>query len=258
MTTIDLHRDGRVGHLLLNGEQKLNALGSEALNELALAVRELERDADIRAVVVSGAGRAFSAGADIAELRTYLTPDEFAAFLSRFTGTLDIIADSRLPFVAAINGHALGGGLELAMACDIRVAADTAKLGLPEVALGAIPGAAGTQRLPRLVGPGIAREMLLHGKPITAARAYEIGLVTHVHPAGEVVSAAGELAADLAAGPPLVHAALKSLLDATATGGVRDGVALERHTARKLFGSADGAEGRAAFAAGRSPKFTGE
>jgi enoyl-CoA hydratase len=138
------------------------------------------------------------------------------------------------------------------------VAADTAVLGLPEPALGAIPGGGGTQRLPRLVPPGIARELLLLGEPVSAVRAYEIGLVNRVCPAGGAVAAATEIAGKLAAGPPRVHAALKALLDATSTGGVRDGIALERRTAQDLYDTADAAEGRAAFAQRRGPEFTGE
>jgi enoyl-CoA hydratase/carnithine racemase len=257
-TTISLTREGRVGHVVLEGERSLNAIGSATLDDIVAAVRSLEEDGVTRAVVVRGSGRAFSAGADIRELATYPGPDQFAAFLSRFAAALDVLTASRLPIVAAINGLALGGGLELALACDVRVAADTARLGLPEVALGAIPGAGGTQRLPRLVPPGIAREMLLLGDSITAARAYEIGLVNQVVAPELLVRAATALAERLAQGPPLVHAALKFLLDATATARVGDGTALERKTAHDLFGTADGAEGRRAFAERRTPQFTGE
>src|SRR6476661_7202171 len=161
MTTITTHRDGRVGHLVLDGEKRLNALGSATLDALAAAVQAFEDDGTTRAIVVTGAGRAFSAGADIREFREYAGAAEFARFLTRLTDTLDVLATCPLPVVAAINGMALGGGLELAMACDVRVATDTAVLGLPEPALGAIPGGGGTQRLPRLVPPGIARELLL-------------------------------------------------------------------------------------------------
>lgn len=256
-TTISLTREGRVAHLVLEGEKRLNAIGSTTLDEVIAAVRSLEEDGVTRAVVVRGAGRAFSAGADIREFATFGGPAQFAAFLARFSGALDVLALSPLPVVAAINGLALGGGLELALACDLRVAADTAMLGLPEVALGAIPGAGGTQRLPRLIPPGVAREMLLLGDSITAARAYEVGLVNRVVPAERLIEAATALAERLAQGPPLVHSALKSLLEATAGGGLRDGIALERKTAHDLFGTADAAEGRAAFAERRAAKFTG-
>jgi enoyl-CoA hydratase len=144
------------------------------------------------------------------------------------------------------------------MACDIRIAAGTAMLGLPEVALGAIPGAGGTQRLPRLVPPGVAREMLLLGEPITADRAHEIGLVNRVSPPGRLLDDATAIARRLADGPPLVHAALKSLLCATAAADVSDGIAVERETARTLFATMDGAEGRLALAERRRPQFTGE
>jgi enoyl-CoA hydratase/carnithine racemase len=257
-TTISTRRDGRVGHVVLDGEKRLNALGGATLDALAAAVRAFSGDGTTRALVVTGSGRAFSAGADIREFRELAGPAEFARFLTRLTDTLDVLATGPLPVVAAINGMALGGGLELAMACDIRVAADTALLGLPEPALGAIPGAGGTQRLPRLVPPGIAREMLLLGEPVGAARAYEIGLVNRVCPADEVATVAAGMAGTLAAGPPRVHAALKALLDATSTGGLRDGIALERRTAEDLYDTADAAEGRAAFAQRRRPEFTGE
>jgi enoyl-CoA hydratase/carnithine racemase len=257
-TTISVRREGRVGHLVLDGEKRLNALGSATLEALAAAVHDFEDDGVTRALVVTGSGRAFSAGADIRELSRCAGAAGFARFLNRLTTGLDVLASSPLPVVAAINGMALGGGLELAMACDIRVAADTAVFGMPEPALGAIPGAGGTQRLPRLVPPGVAREMLLLGEPVGAARAYEIGLVNRVCPVDEVAAVAAELARRLAAGPPRVHAALKALLDATSTGGVHDGIALERRTAQDLYDTADAAEGRAAFAERRPPEFTGK
>ena len=257
-TTVSLTRRGRVGHLVLDGGARLNAIGSATLAALVDRLRSLEQDGVTRAVVVRGTGRAFSAGADLRELAEFPGPAQFAGFLTRFTAALDGLAGSPLPIVAAINGPALGGGLELALACDLRVAADVATLGLPEVALGAIPGAGGTQRLPRLVPPGIAREMLLLGEPITAARAYEIGLVNRVVPAELLLTTATELAERLAQGPPLVHSAVKSLLDATAAGPARDGIDSERQRAHDLFASADGAEGRRAFAQRRPPTFTGK
>ena len=257
-TTISARGDGRVGHLVLDGEKRLNPLGSATLDALAAGVRDFEDDGTTRAIVVTGAGRAFSAGADIREFREFTGGAQFARFLTRLTDALDVLAACPLPVVAAINGMALGGGLELAMACDIRVAADTAVLALPEPALGAIPGGGGTQRLPRLVPPGIARELLLLGEPVSAARAYEIGLVNRVCPAGDAVAVAVEIAGKLAAGPPRVHAALKALLDATSAGGVRDGIAQERRTAQDLYDTADAAEGRAAFAQRRRPEFAGE
>jgi enoyl-CoA hydratase/carnithine racemase len=257
-TTISIRREGRVGHLALDGEKRLNALSGATVDALAAAVRAFEDDGSTRALVVTGTGRAFSAGADIRELSACTGAAAFARFLTRLTAALDVLASSPLPVVAAINGMALGGGLELAMACDIRVAADDAVLGLPEPALGAIPGAGGTQRLPRLVPPGVAREMLLLGEPVGAARAYEIGLVNRICPAAEVAAVAAGLARKLAEGPPRVHAALKALLDATSTPGVRDGTAVERRTAQHLYDTADAAEGRAAFAQRRRPEFTGE
>jgi len=196
-------REGAVAVVTINRPKVLNALNTQTIEELRRAMEELERDAVVRAIVLTGAGeKSFVAGADINELAV-LTPAEGQEHARKGQAVFDAIEHLGKPVVAAINGFALGGGCELAMACTMRVAADTARLGQPEINLGIMPGYAGSQRLPRLVGKGIALEMLLTGDMITAARAYEIGLVNRVVPPADVVSEARKLAATLASKAPL-------------------------------------------------------
>ena len=198
-----IDRDQGVAILTINRPKVLNALNTQTLDELRRAMLELQHDALVRAIVVTGAGeKAFVAGADINELSA------LSATSARDHGlagqhVFDLIENLGKPVIAAINGYALGGGCELAMACTLRLAADTAKLGQPEINLGIIPGFAGTQRLPRLVGTGKAMEMILTGAPITAAEAERIGLVNRVVPAGELMAEARKLATHLAAQAPV-------------------------------------------------------
>jgi enoyl-CoA hydratase len=198
-----LERDGAVAVVTINRPKVLNALNSQTIDELRRAILELKADNDVRAVVLTGAGeKSFVAGADINELavRTPVTGREHA-----LTGqhVFDLIENMGKPVIAAINGFALGGGCELAMACTLRIAADKARLGQPEVALGLIPGYAGTQRLPRLVGKGKAMEMILTGAPIAAEEAQRIGLVNRVVPAANLMTEAKALAAQLANSAPI-------------------------------------------------------
>jgi enoyl-CoA hydratase/carnithine racemase len=241
--------------LRLDGADRLNAIGSKTYRQLAGAVREFEGQRSVAAVVIHGAGRAFSAGADIEEMRGFADASEFEAFLHGFTDALDVIANSRLPVVAAIHGAALGGGLELALACDMRVATPDTKLGLPEAKLGMLPGAGGTQRLPRLVPFGVATEMLMLGNAISGERAYQLGLVNKLCDAAGLMDTAAELAHELAAGSSQVPAAAKWLLHATAELSVADGIDQERSLVGQLFDSSDGREGFAAFIEKRSPNF---
>ena len=196
-------RDGAVGVVTINRPKVLNALNSPTIRELGQAMEELQQDAAIRAIVLTGAGdKSFVAGADINELAA-LSLVEGKEHARTGQAVLDFIEQLGKPVVAAINGFALGGGCELAMACTMRIAADTARLGQPEINLGIMPGYAGSQRLPRLVGKGIALEILLTGDMISAARAHEIGLVNRVVPAAELMIAAKTLAAALASKAPV-------------------------------------------------------
>lgn len=193
----------------------LNALNNQTLAELASCMADLKANAAVRAIVLTGAGeKSFVAGADINELAA-LSPVEGQAHARRGQLMFDAIEHLGKPVVAAINGFALGGGCELAMACTMRIAAETARFGQPEVNLGLIPGYAGSQRLPRLVGKGIAMEMLLTGDMVSAQRAYEIGLVNRVVPAGELMAEATKLAHVLATKAPI---AVRFILDAVNQG----------------------------------------
>ena len=198
-----LERDGAVAIVTINRPKVLNALNSQTIDELRRAILDLKHDDSARAVIVTGAGeKSFVAGADINELAVQ-TPTGGREHALKGQHVFDLIENMGKPVIAAINGFALGGGCELAMACTLRLAADSARLGQPEVALGLIPGYAGTQRLSRLVGKGAAMEMILTGTPISAADAYRIGLVNRVVPAAELMTEARTLAHQLAKGAPV-------------------------------------------------------
>jgi enoyl-CoA hydratase/carnithine racemase len=255
-TGIAVTRQGAVATIVLDGAARLNPIGTPTCRALADAVRELDADVSVRAVVVHGAGRAFSAGADIEEIAGFGSRAEFETFIHTFTDALALIEESPLPFVAAVDGAAMGGGLELALACDLRVVHSAGKLALPEAKLGVLPGAGGTQRLPRLLPRGIATEMIMLGTTLTGDRAYELGLANRVvESAEDVLGAATELAAQLAAGAAGVPARTKSLLRETATLTVADGIPFERAAAADLQAAPDGQEGFQAFVAKRAPQF---
>ena len=257
-TDVQLHRDGPIAVVRLEGADRLNAIGSHTCRRLAEVVREIDADRGLRAAVVQGAGRAFCAGADIDEIAGFTGTADYERFVHGFTDALELIERSPVPFVAAVDGAAFGGGLELAMACDLRVIGRDVRVGLPEAKLGVLPGAAGTQRLPRLVPRGVALEMLMLGQPITGERAYQLGLANRTCEADEVTATATELAQALAAGAPLVPQLAKRLLRETELLSVNEGTAREREIATALFDSADGREGFAAFVAKRPPAFSAE
>src|SRR4051812_34845169 len=198
-----LERDGPVALLTINRPKVLNALNSQTLNELRHAVLELKADEQVRVVILTGAGeKAFVAGADINELAVQ-SPASGRDHALAGQHVFDLIENLGKPVIAAINGYALGGGCELAMACTLRIAADSAKLGQPEINLGLLPGYAGTQRLARLVGKGKAMELILTGAPVAAAEAERIGLINRVVPAAELLRTVKSLAAELATQAPI-------------------------------------------------------
>src|SRR5215471_20809933 len=208
---VTIQRDEPIAVITLNRPDVLNAINAAMLDELEGALIGFRSDNSVRVVILTGAGdKAFAAGADIAELaaQTATSGREFAL---RGQRVFELVEGLGKPVIAAINGYALGGGCELAMACTLRLAADTAKLGQPEVSLGLIPGYAGTQRLRRLVGTGRAMEMILTGAPIAADEAQRIGLVNRVVPAAELMADARKLAAQLAKNAPI---AMRYIIDA--------------------------------------------
>ncbi len=246
-----------VATVTLNRPDVLNAMNDALRGELTRCFTALAGDDDVRVVVVTGAGdRAFSAGADIREFGAPQTPTRFREQRRRvdFRQAMDRCAQ---PIIAAIRGYALGGGLELALACDIRIVADDAQLGLTEINLAIIPGGGGTQRLPRLVGRGKALEMILTGARIGAAEALRIGLVERVVPAGELTAHVGELARALAGKAPV---ALRYAKEAVVKGlelPLADGLRLENDLATLLRTTEDRIEGARAFLEKRKPRWTG-
>jgi enoyl-CoA hydratase len=236
-------------------QEALNALSFDLLDHLAATLEALDADPACRAVVVTGAGtRAFAAGADIRELAVQ-TPARLAAE-GRF-GAWDRIGAIRKPLIAAVRGFALGGGCELAMSCDLIVAADDAQFGQPEIRLGVMPGAGGTQRLTRAIGRAKAMELILTGRSIAAPEAEAMGLVTKVVPAEETLRAALELAVRIAAQAPLAVRAAKEAIRKAEELPLSAGLAFERQSFFLLFGSEDQAEGMAAFTDKRPARWSG-
>lgn len=249
--------EGAVRRITLNRPDKLNALNLATLTELHAAFEAAGADAGVRVVVLTGAGpKAFVAGADIAEMNG-LSPVQARDFSRHGQRLMSRIEQLGKPVVAMINGFALGGGLELAMACHLRIAADTAKMGQPEVDLGLIPGFGGTQRLLRLVGRGATLELCLVGAQIDAARAAQLGLVTRVVPADQLEAETRKLAEQLASSAPQ---ALRGVLDAVLSGGeasLETGLEFETQGFAIAFSTEDMKEGTGAFLARRKPQFTG-
>lgn len=241
----------------VNRPDKLNALDLATLQALDRAFAEAAADAAVRVVVLTGAGpKAFVAGADIAGM-VALSPAAARDFSLAGQRMMRRLERMPKPVLAMVNGFALGGGLELAMACHLRIAADGAKLGLPEVGLGLLPGFGGTQRLPRLVGRAAALELALTGKPVDAARALALGLVNRVVAAADLEAETLALAASLAANAPL---AMRAILDAVAVGGecaIDDGLEYESAQFGLVFSTDDAREGMQAFLERRKPAFGG-
>ena len=255
--TLIVERRGAVGLVTINRPEVLNALSIQTIDDLDRAFSALRGDAGVRAVVLTGAGeKAFVAGADISELTT-LGGAEAEAYSLRGQRVLERIEQIGRPVIAAVNGFALGGGCELAMACTIRIAADRARFGQPEIKLGTLPGFGGSQRLPRLVGVGRALDMLLTGRMIDADEALRIGLVTRVVPAATLITDALALADQLAALPPIASRYVMTAVLAGAGRTIADGCRLEA----ALFGLAasteDMHEGTLAFLEKRPPTFKG-
>jgi enoyl-CoA hydratase len=247
----------RIATITVNRPDKLNALNDALMAELRTAIAEARRRRDVGGVLLTGAGRAFVAGADIAELEDQ-TAVEGKARAVRGQQVFRRFETSPKPIVAAVNGFALGGGCELAMACHIRIASEAAKFGQPEVKLGIVPGYGGSQRLPRLVGKGRALQLLLTGEMIDAAEAYRIGLVNRVVPAAELMTTARAMLAAILAQGPLAVAYCLEAVDRGLDMGLDDAIALEASYFGLLSATADKAEGVRAFLEKRPAKFTGK
>jgi enoyl-CoA hydratase len=248
---------GQILHLTINREQKLNALNKETLAELAEVISDAGTNDEVRGILLTGAGeKAFVAGADIAEFSSFNSAQGEELALHGQSTVFDALENCPKPVVAAINGFALGGGLELAMACHIRIASVSARLGLPEVSLGLIPGYGGTQRLTRLVGKGHAIEMIATADMITAHRAKEINLVNHVVEAADLIPKALEILEKIKSRAPLAVASAITAVNAAVNPGI-DGFQLEIQEFGKCFNTADFKEGVTAFLEKRKAVFAG-
>ncbi len=231
----------------------LNALSTPVLNDIEESVIRALNDDAVRVIIFTGAGKAFIAGADINEIGKLTNNSSGEEFLKNGQDILNLIENADKPFIAAINGYALGGGTELALACHIRLADKKAKLGLPEIKLGVIPGFGGTQRAPRIIGKARALEMILSGNFLSAEQAAEYGLVNRVTPEGKVVEEARKLAAVMASrGKPAIRAAMKAVSEGLETG-FSKGLKLEREEFGKLCGTENMKEGVSAFLEKREP-----
>lgn len=250
-----VEKEERMATITINRPDVRNALDSQTLVEIEHAFDSLENDSQIGVIVFIGAGeKSFAAGADIRQLRQKQPKD---ALLPGMSGLYRKIENSNKATIAAINGYALGGGCELALSCDIRVAAEHAKIGLPELSLSIIPGAGGTQRLARIIGKGRAVDMILTGEIITAAQALEVGLVTSVVPANELLQAAKDKAGKILKKGPLAIRMAKLVMNRGFDIDMDTALMMEKMAQAILFGSEDKNEGTQAFLEKRPPTFTG-
>jgi len=250
---IIVEKKGRVGVVRLNRPKALNALCEALMDELARALDELELDHDIGAIVLTGNEKAFAAGADIKEMKDRGFVDVYVSdFITR---NWECVGKCRKPIVAAVAGYALGGGCEVAMACDIVIAADDAKFGQPEITLGILPGAGGTQRLTRAIGKAKAMDMVLTGRQMDAAEAEQAGLVSRVVPAGELMETAMKVADRIAGMSTPVAIMAKEAVSRAFETTLAEGLRFERRLFHASFATEDQKEGMAAFVDKRQPEF---
>lgn len=245
----------RIATVTLDRPERYNAMGVKIVEELNAALEELEGEADARAVILTGAGdRAFCSGADLKE-RAGMDADERWEHNRAMNDFANRLARLQTPTIAAINGLALGGGFEAALACDFRIAAEHAEMGLPEVGIGIVPGSGGTQRLPRLVGPSRAKELILTARRISAAEALDMGVVNGIVPGENLLDEARKLADEIAKNSPLAVAYGKAAVDAAMETSFEQGFRFETAAIRATLASEDYREGLAAFADKRKPEF---
>ncbi|KJS18334.1 MAG: enoyl-CoA hydratase [Peptococcaceae bacterium BRH_c4b] len=255
METILVERRGPVGIITLNRPNKMNALNKTVVDELTKVITEFQQDKEVRAVIITGGESVFGAGADIDEIAALAGVFDGYNFSRKSQDLFSMIENLSKPVIAAITGVALGGCLELALACDIRIASDNARMGLPEINLGLLPGAGGTQRLPRLVGPGQAKWMLFSGRTVKALEALQIGLVQQVVPPEELFNTALKMAEELAGKPALALATIKDLVNTGFELDLSRALQYESRGFGLLFDTEDRLEGIQAFTEKRRPDF---
>lgn len=256
--TILYEVENGIALIRLNRPKSLNAFNNELIGELGAVFDRIGSDDAIGAVIVTGSEKVFAAGADIKEIVEIASPVAAHAFVSRIHAVFDKIERLSKPVIAAVSGFALGGGCELALVCDIRIASESAVFGLPEIKIGVIPGGGGTQRLPRLVGLGRAKELLFSGDSIDAMEAYRIGLVNKVVPVDSLLNEARKAAEKLIARPGFALRILKMLVNDGINMDLRSALAHERRSFEVLFSTEDRMEGLQAFIEKRKPTFKGK
>jgi len=254
---LTLERVGGVGVVTLTRPDEMNVIGDGFVHDLETLLDRIEHDPEIRVVVVTGGPDVFIAGGDVAALAAAESPAAIRPLVSRMNRVHDRIEHMDRPFIAAMAGVALGGGCEFALACDVRIAADNLRIGLPEIHLGLLPGSGGTQRLPRLIGTGRAKELLLTGRIVDAYEAERIGLVNEVVSAATLLDTAMARAEELAARPPIAVGMVKSLVVDGMNVDLRTGIELEQRSFETLFSTRDRREGVRAFLEKRRPEFNG-
>jgi enoyl-CoA hydratase len=251
--TILVSQTDRVGTITMNRPEALNALNSQVMAEVTAAAAEFDADAGIGAIIITGSAKAFAAGADIKEMAALSFSDVFG---SDFFAAWGKLAAVRTPLIAAVAGHALGGGCELAMMCDVLIAADTAKFGQPEIKLGVLPGMGGSQRLTRAVGKAKAMDMILTGRTIDAAEADRIGLVSRVVPADELLAQANAVATTISQMSRSASRMAKEAVNRAFESSLTEGLLYERRLFHSAFATDDQTEGMAAFTEKRAAQFT--
>lgn len=252
---IEVTSEGGIATVMLNRPERYNALGARIVGELGEALEQIESSGEVRAMVLTGAGdKAFCSGVDLKE-RAAMDADERWTHNRALNAFAERLARLQVPTIAALNGLAFGGGLEITLACDFRLAAEGARFALPEVGIGIVPGAGGTQRLPRLIGPTKAKELILTGKRVDADAALEMGLVGQVVPSDSLMEAATALAREIAANSPLALAYAKAAVDLASETTIEQGLRYETAAIRATLSSEDYKIGLAAFAEKRAPEF---
>jgi enoyl-CoA hydratase len=258
LSTMSMRREDEFVTVILNQPRRMNVIGDDFLRDLSTVLDDIEANSDDRTLIITGAENVFAAGADIKQIVGIETAPAAHAFVTAVQRVFNRIETLERPVIAAVNGLALGGGCELALACDIRIASEKALFGLPEIKLGVLPGAGGTQRLPRLIGAGRAKELLFSGDPVSAEEAFRIGLANRVVAAETLMNAAENLAKRFSRRAPLALKLIKSAVDRGMSMDLKTGLEYEARCFEILFTTEDREEGMQAFLAKRDPVFRGK
>lgn len=253
--TIDFNKEGQIAVITLNRPKSMNSINNEFIDELEQILNEIAGDDEIGAVIMTGTEKVFAAGADIKEISSIATPVDAHSFVGRVRSVFNKIENLEKPVIAAVSGLALGGGCELSLACDIRIAAENAMFGQPEIKIGVIPGGGGTQRLTRLIGLGRAKEMLYTGDPIDAQEAYRVGLVNKVVPVELLMDEAKKIAGKFIKQPGFALRITKMVVNEGINMDLQSALAHEARCFELLFSTEDQKEGMKAFVEKRKPAF---